>query len=72
MGHELKRPLRIHPGENVPNSTVLPAGIERLQDDEERSTSIGVEQVLQLLHALDVSLDVRQSLVVALVPARVG
>jgi hypothetical protein len=64
--------LRIHPGENVPNSTVLAAGIERLQDDEERSTSIGVEQVLQLLYALDVSLDVRQSLVVALVPARVG
>jgi hypothetical protein len=66
------RPLRIHATKNVTNNAVLPGGIERLQYDQKRLVPVRIEQVLQLVHAFDVFLYLRQSLLVALVLAGVG
>jgi hypothetical protein len=69
---EDERALRIHPAKNVANDAILAGGVECLQNHEEGLAPVGIEQVLQLVHARDVFLDLRESLLVAFVLACVG
>ena len=50
-------PFRVHAAEHVPNDAVLAGGVERLQHDKKRLVAVRVKQVLQLVHAFDVLLD---------------
>src|SRR3984893_12920057 len=56
----------------MPNDAVLAGRVERLQHDEKGLATVRVKQVLQLVHAFDMGLDLGQSLLVGLVLARVG
>src|SRR5947209_2530331 len=56
----------------MPNDAVLAGGVERLQHDEQGLAAVRVKQVLQLVHAFDMGLDLRQSLLMGLVLAGVG
>src|SRR6516165_1415986 len=69
---ENERSLRVHPAKNMANDAVLPGGIECLQDHKEGLASVRIEQVLQLVHACGVFLDLRHSLLVAFVLTHVG
>jgi hypothetical protein len=46
-------PLRIEAGEEMPDGAVLSGGVETLQHDEQRLPGVGIEQILQPLHARD-------------------
>jgi hypothetical protein len=59
---EHRRALRIHAAEQVADDAILAGRVERLQDDQQRLVAVGVEQGLQLGHARDVFLDLRQRL----------
>jgi hypothetical protein len=63
---EDRGPLRIHAAKHVSYDTVLPGCIEGLKHDEKRLVPIRVEQVLKLVHPLDVLLHLRQRLVMGL------
>jgi len=54
---EHKRSLRVHSAEYVPNDPVLAGGIEGLQHNKKGLAAVRVKQVLQLVQALDVFLD---------------
>ena len=64
--------LRIHSTEQMPNDTVLAGGVKRLQHNQQRLFRVGIEQVLQLRHALQVLADLGCRIVVRRMPARVG
>jgi hypothetical protein len=64
--------LRIHPAEQVANDTVLAGGIKRLQNHQKRLAAVRVEQILQLFHALQMSLELGKCFVMRLVLAGVG
>ena len=51
----------------MPHHPVLAPRVEPLQHDQQRPVTVRVQQVLQLVHALDVLLDLRQRL-----PVRFG
>src|SRR5262249_5571314 len=65
-------PLRIHPAEHMPDGAVLAGRIERLQHHEKGLAAVRVKQVLQLVHALGVLLDLGERLLRSLVLADVG
>jgi hypothetical protein len=69
---EYRRALRIHPAEDVPHHAVLAGRIKCLEHDEEGLVAVGIEQVLQLLHALEMLGDRRRGLLARLVLARKG
>jgi hypothetical protein len=69
---EYERPLWIHSAEYMPNDAVLAGGIKRLQHNEKRLAAVRVKQVLQLVHAFHIGLDLRQSLLMTFVLAAVG
>ncbi len=52
-----ERSLRIERGEDVLDRAVLAAGVERLQDDEDRVLVLGVEQGLLIEQLLQIALD---------------
>ena len=54
-------PLWVHAAEYVPNDAVLAAGVERLQYDKKGLVAVRVKQVVQLVHAFDVFLDLELS-----------
>ena len=58
-GH--RRSLRIQAGEQMPDHAVLAGGVERLKHDEQRLASVGVEEVLQCVYALDMLGDFRRA-----------
>src|SRR5215813_8222455 len=64
--------LRIHPAEHMPDGTVLAGSIERLQYDQKGLAAVRVKQVLQLVHALGMLLDLGERLLMSLVLADVG
>src|SRR5262249_30477198 len=66
-----ERSLRVHSAEYVPNDPVLTGGIKSLQHNEKGLAAIRVKQVLQLVQALDVLLNLGQSGLMRLVFARV-
>ena len=57
------RALRVERGEHVLDRAVLAAGVERLQDDQDRALVLGVEQGLLLEELLLIGLDLRLRLV---------
>ena len=66
------RALRVERGEHMLDRAVLAAGVERLQDDEDRVLVLGVEQGLLLEELLLIGLDLLLRLVLRLVLALVG
>src|SRR5262249_43713673 len=58
--------------EHVPNDAVLAGRVERLQYDQKGLVAVRVKQVLQLVHAFDMGLDLGQGLLMGLVLAGVG
>ena len=69
---EHRRALRIHAAEDVTHHAVLAGGIERLEHHEQGFVAVGIEQVLELLHALQMLGDGRRRLLAGLVLARIG
>src|SRR6516165_4900121 len=69
---EYEGSLRIHPAEHMPNDPVLAGRVERLQHDENGLAAVRVKQVLQLVHAFGMLLDLGERLLMALVLADVG
>src|SRR6516225_8044251 len=65
-------PLRIHSAEYMPNGAVLAGRVERLQHHEKGLAAVRVKQVLQLVHALGMLLDLGERLLMSLVLADVG
>ena len=66
------RALRIKRGENVLDCAVLSAGVERLQDDQDRVLVLGVEQDLLMEELLQKDLDFRLCVVMRRSVAGVG
>src|SRR5262249_5464651 len=62
-------PLWVHSAEHMPDDAVRAGGVKSLQDDEKGLIAVRVKQVLQFVHALDMGLDLRQSLLMGLVLA---
>ena len=56
----------VHAAEYVPNDAVLAGGVERLQYDKKGLAAVRVKQVLQLVHAFDVFLDLGESFLMGL------
>src|SRR5262249_10594194 len=50
-------PLRVHPAKNVANNAVFAGSVECLQDHKKGLVAVRIEQVLQLVHACDVFLN---------------
>src|SRR5262245_36181081 len=61
-----ERSLRVHSAEHMPDGAILAGSVERLEHDQKRLAAVGVEEVLQLVHALDMFLDLGQSLLMRL------
>src|SRR5262249_19948705 len=68
---EDERSLRVHSAKNVSNTPALTRRVQRLQYDEEGLITVGVKQVLQLVHALDVLFDLGLRPLMTLVFTRV-
>src|SRR5262249_292933 len=67
-----ERSLRVHSAEHMPDGAILAGSVERLEHNQKRLAAVGVEEVLQLVHALDMFLDLGQSLLMRLVLSCVG
>jgi hypothetical protein len=65
-------PCGFIPLKYVPDRAVLPGGVERLQHHQQGLTAVRIEQVLQLLHALEMLCNLGGGLLMALVFAFVG
>src|SRR5262249_31547900 len=57
-----ERSLRVHSAEHMPDGAILAGSVERLEHNQKRLAAVGVEEVLQLVHALDIFLDLGQTL----------
>ncbi len=64
--------LRVGCAEDVAYNAVLAAGVECLQDNQQRLPAVGVQKILRLGETLDVFLDLRQGLFVRFVLAAIG
>src|SRR5271154_1097272 len=64
-------PFRVHAAEEMSDHPVLAGGVERLQYDEKGLITVGVKQVLQLVHAFDMFEDLGCGVLMGLVFARV-
>jgi hypothetical protein len=64
--------LGVHPLDHVPAHAVLARRIDALQHDQHGMLSLGIEQLLELLHALEIALDLGLRLLAAFMLAVIG